>query len=587
MTGARGLLAAILLLTAMSGAAASGVELEAPAPLDDFLRRHLDLPEKAGSATERAALARRLPREITGLLATEGYFSPAIDLRTDAPETLRIMVTPGPQTQVGEVRIAFTGHLGGAAPALEERRAALRAGWSLPPGSPFRSEDWEKAKKALLAAVAEEDYATARYAATRAEVDPERAQARLELAIDSGPAWRFGPLRIEGLKRYDAEVVELLATFAPGQPYRRSRLLSFQSRVQNTTWFHSVTVEALTDQAVSDAEAVAPVRVTLAESPSKQVGFGAGYSTNTGARGEAHFRHHDLFGRAWTLHTGLRYEQLRQSAFADLALLPDARGYRPAFAGRIEASDIEGLATTRQALSAARSRTEKLIETRLGIEWQREERRPDGAPADVYRTLALDWRWIRRAADDALDPRRGNVVELRLGGATRRIVSDRDFARAYLRVQQWWPLAWPGPNDVLTLRAELGHTLAGSRFGIPQEYLFRAGGTQSVRGYAYQSLGVREGSAVVGGRALATASVEYTHWLAPDDMAPGKWGIAAFVDAGDAADDWRSLEAAVGTGVGVRWKSPAGPLALDVARGRAHGGRDPQWQLHFSLMVAF
>lgn len=587
MTGARCFLAATLLLAAMSGAAASGVELEVPAPLDDFLRRHLDLPEKPGDTTTQAALGRRLPREIAELLATEGYFTPSVDLKADGPETLRILVTPGRQTRVAEVRITFAGHLGGMAPALEERRAALRAGWSLPPGSPFRSEDWEKAKKALLAAVAEEDYATAAYTDTRAEVDPERALARLELVVDSGPAWRFGPLRIEGLKRYEAEVVEQLATFEPGQPYRRSRLLSFQSRVQNTPWFHSVSVEALTDPVASEAEAVAPVRVTLAEAPSKQVGLGAGYSTNTGARGEAHFRHHDLFGRAWTLHTGLRYEQLRQAAFADLALLPDARGYRPAFAGRIEASDIEGLATTRQALSVARSRTEKLIETRLGLEWQREERRPDGAPADTYRTLALDWRWIRRAADDALDPRRGNVVEVRLGGATRRIVSDRDFARAYLRAQQWWPLAWPGADDVLTLRAELGHTLAGSRFGIPQEYLFRAGGAQSVRGYSYQSLGVREGGAVVGGRALAAASVEYTHWLAADDRAPGRWGIAAFVDAGDAADDWRSLEAAVGTGIGVRWKSPAGPLALDVAHGRAHRGRDPQWQLHFSLMVAF
>ncbi|MBK8121757.1 MAG: BamA/TamA family outer membrane protein [Sulfuritalea sp.] len=109
-----------------------------------------------------------------------------------------------------------------------------------------------------------------------------------------------------------------------------------------------------------------------------------------------------------------------------------------------------------------------------------------------------------------------------------------------------------------------------------------------MRGHAYQSLGVREGDAVVGGRVFAAAGAEYTHWLRDRDNTAGPWGIAAFVDAGDAADEWRALDAAVGVGAGVRWKSLAGPLvALDLARGLARGGRAAQWQLHFSLMVAF
>ena len=112
-----------------------------------------------------------------------------------------------------------------------------------------------------------------------------------------------------------------------------------------------------------------------------------------------------------------------------------------------------------------------------------------------------------------------------------------------------------GKRDTLSLRGEAGYTAAQSRFGIPQEYLFRAGGSQSVRGYAHQSLGVQEGSAMVGGRTLATGSLEYTHWFS------GDWGAALFADTGGAADSWRDMRLSTGYGAGARWRSPVGPLA--------------------------
>ena len=140
---------------------------------------------------------------------------------------------------------------------------------------------------------------------------------------------------------------------------------------------------------------------------------------------------------------------------------------------------------------------------------------------------------------------------------------------------QWYlPL---GQVDTLTLRGEIGYTLADSRQHIPQDYLFRTGGTGSVRGYAYQSLGIREGSATVGGSYLGVASAEATHWL------NDSWGIAAFVDAGDAIDDRQNIKLAVGYGLGARWRSPAGPIGADLA----YGQRTGDIQLHFSLAIPF
>ena len=83
--------------------------------------------------------------------------------------------------------------------------------------------------------------------------------------------------------------------------------------------------------------------------------------------------------------------------------------------------------------------------------------------------------------------------------------------------------------------------------------------------------------ATVGGRYLAVLSVEATHWLTPS------WGVATFVDAGDAADSVGALHLAVGYGLGARWKSPAGPIGVDVA----YGERTGDLHLHFALAIPF
>lgn len=526
------------------------------------MQKYLELP----AAQEGEATLPTLREEAAGLLATEGYFSPQLEL-----DGTVLRVNPGEATKVLQVELDWAGELAIETPANEQRRKVLREKWKLPVGERFRSEQWEAAKSALLADVIGTDYAAARITESQARVDPSRAQASLKIIVDSGPAYRFGDIQIEGLSRYEEKRVRALLPFSPGEPYRREALLSLQSRLQNTPWFQNVLIETPIDRADGNR---LPVRIALTEAPSKRVGLGLGMSTNTGARGEVNFRHHDLFGRAMDLNSGVRYEAKAQTLFADLTLPARRDNERITLGGKRENTQIEGLETSRVLLGANRSVTHGLVETRLGIEWQSEERHPRGSQPETDQALLLDWRWIRRNVDHPFDPRRGDVIELGLGGASRRLLSTRDFVRTHLMGQRWWPV---GRRDTLSIRAEAGQTVAKSRFGIPQDYLFRAGGAQSVRGYAYQSLGVREAGATVGGRALLTGSIEYTHWF--DE----RWGTAVFVDAGDAADRWPDLRPAVGTGIGARWKSPAGPLAFDLA----HGQRNDRWMLHFSLSAVF
>lgn len=548
------------------------VVLIAPETVQYILKTHFDLPAALPDETARARFLRRAQREIGELLASEGYFTPQITLRPAGDgETTAMEVSPGQRTLVSAVSIEFRGAIAADTPDRRALIERLRASWRLRAGDALRSPDWEEAKAALLARVARRDYAAARIEESRANVDPLAASARLSLVLDSGPAFRFGELTVSGLERYDQSLVTRHAPFHTGDPYRQDQLLEFQARLQNLPNFNSVIVSIDPDPALHQA---VPVQVALSEAQSRHLSLGAGYSSNNGARSEITYRDYNLLDHGWNLGSGLRLEQKRQTLFATIATLPDARDYRLAWGAHTEATDIQGLETTNHKLSVTRGRIQGQIETRLGVNWQREQRRPADALEEANQALVLDWHWIRRTVNNPLYPRRGDVTEVLIGGGSRQLLSDQDFLRTLLRYQIWWPI---GARDTLSLRGEAGFTAAPSRFGIPQEYLFRAGGSQSVRGYAHQSLGVHEGSAVVGGRTLAGGSLEYTHWFSRD------WGAALFADMGGAADNWGDLRLSAGYGAGARWRSPAGPLALDVA-----WGQDAEaLRLHFSIAVAF
>ncbi|MGB0129066.1 MAG: BamA/TamA family outer membrane protein, partial [Rhodocyclaceae bacterium] len=401
--------------------------------------------------------------------------------------------------------------------------------------------------------------------------DPERARAKLRVVYDSGPPFTLGKLQVSGLESYPFELVERYSTLRPGEPYDHERLLALQNALQNTRYFASVAVDVDPDPAFSDG---VPVRVTVREARPKRVGLGAGFSSNTGARVETTYGDLNFLDRAWNLATGLRIDQKRQFGYADVYLPPTSQDYRDSFGVLAERSDIQGLMTQRTAAAVVRSRTRGRIETRLTLALQHENLSAEGADPQSNNALTLNYAWTYRAVDNLLDPRAGYVLSLQAGGGSKSLLSDQDFLRLHGRYQHYFPI---GERDSLILRAELGHTAARSRIGIPQDFLFRTGGAQSVRGYAYESLGLKDGNAVVGGRRLAVASAEYVHWLDP------KWGMAAFYDAGNAWDTADKARLAYGYGLGARWRSPAGPLAVDLA----YGDRDRKVRLHFAVAVAF
>jgi translocation and assembly module TamA len=153
-------------------------------------------------------------------------------------------------------------------------------------------------------------------------------------------------------------------------------------------------------------------------------------------------------------------------------------------------------------------------------------------------------------------------------------LSSESFVRVVALSQAWYPI------DRLTglvLRGEAGAVVGASRENVPSVLRFRTGGDTSVRGYAYQSLGVQFGDGIVAGRYYALASAEIVRWVNETI------GIAAFVDAGDAADGLDAFRFALGYGVGARIRTPVGPFRVDLA----YGERTREVRLHFSVGLAF
>ncbi|MBL8412848.1 MAG: hypothetical protein JNM42_00220 [Propionivibrio sp.] len=163
--------------------AAAAAQLVAPKPVRDLLLRHLSLPSPGSEpedATARASLERRLRREAGDLLATEGYFSPQVEL-LDSDDGLVLHVEPGPQAHIGRVHIELRGALTG------ERRQQLIDEWSLPTAAVFRQSDWDNAKQGLLRELMAVDHAGARLLSSQAEVDVDAARVDLHLDYEAGP----------------------------------------------------------------------------------------------------------------------------------------------------------------------------------------------------------------------------------------------------------------------------------------------------------------------------------------------------------------------------------------------------------------
>lgn len=568
------------------------IDISAPEPLKALLERHLDLVRLGRierddvDDTEWARLIDASPTQVRELLQTEGYFNPVVRIErspgrgTGQADEVRLTVEPGARAKVVRVTLESEGGLergsSAADPYATSILAQYRKQWELPVGSDFRNPAWSAAKAAALARLRAAGYATAAWSGTGADVNVERNEVRLFLVVDSGPLFRLGELQIEGLAAQDPQTVLNLAYTKRGVPVTETLLLDFQERLQKSGLFETVNVTLEPDPGQAEQ---AHVLVRLREAPLQVYTFGVGFSANTGQRASVEHLYRRVFGLPASSKLKIEVGQRRQAWDAEISGRPDERLYRNLVGGSVERLVSDTDVVLSQRLRLGRTQDTQRIERLFYAEAERSSRRTNAGDRNDAMALSLNFHGGWRDLDSVILPTDGETLAIQVGaGPSSGTDAERGiFGRVYGRLTVYRPLgrAWYGQA-----RLELGRVLLGNRMVVPESLKWRAGGDDSVRGYGFRTLGPIVDGAVGSGSVLYTSSLEVARPIL--DSMPSLWG-AIFIDAGNAATSLGNLKPAYGTGLGVRWRSPVGPLRLDWA----YGSETRKGRFHFSVGIAF
>ncbi|MDR0250496.1 MAG: autotransporter assembly complex protein TamA [Burkholderiales bacterium] len=564
---------------AVSAISGYRIELDAPSEISGFLQKYLDLyrmqKRKDLSGEDFLLMVEQAPQNVQALLKTRGYFEAEVETRMaqgDDGAMVYLKVIPGKQVIVTKVDVRIIGAIEqDEAMMAQFWRARERWLWRLPEGAPFDQEAWDESKRRVLDYIVSRRYATATIVGSKAEIDPKTHQAVLTLNIASGPAYVFGEVSIVGLERYPEKMVRDLIRFKSGAAYQRRDLLNLQSELQGLPYFSGVVIET---QPSEEAPYVAPVVITVQEVPHNRLDLGVGYSTNYGLRLQTRYTYNNVLNRGWVFDTSLNLSAKEKQGEVGLSFPKKQSGYGHRLYAAYNDNNLQGIHSRASKWGVSRGKTQDKIERVMSVEFVNENRNDDYGTEDRLKALPFNYRWVKRDVRTQRNPRNGNIVQLEGSVALKGLLTDESFVRLYGRGVQYWPV---GEKHVALARLEFGQTFTRHPGKVPSDYLFRAGGSNSVRGYDYQSMGIIHQSATWPGRVLATGSLEYQHTVY------GDWRAAVFVDYGDAADRWVDWSGKTGVGVGARWASPVGMLGADLA----YGINDQAWRFYFSLGMSF
>jgi len=553
------------------------VEVVAPAPVKAAVERSLDLVRWQSYAEITpeffdllVADARAQARDAA---AAQGYFSAVVtsDIdRSTKPETVRLRIDPGEPTTVASVELVVTGAAALGGPDGEKLVARMRREWPLPKGAVFRQEDWAAGKTGAVRVFTIERYAAATLVSSRAEVDPEAHTAALSLTVDSGPPFRFGALDVTGVHKYSEALVRNLVTFSPGEPYTAEALQVFLRRLNGSGYFASAQATVGSDPAQAEA---APVHLRVIEAPEKKISAGAGFSTDTLFRAQLTYDDFNIDDAGLRFHTDLDVESKIQGVAFRLTLPPRVPQYTDSYSTNVAHTDISGLRTNEFMAGWQRKTAVERDQVTYSAGFYASQQMPTNAESANAYALYFEYGRTWRNVDDLLSPNRGYSINARVGAAPPG-VSTAAMGRGILQFAAWLPV---DTKTQIVFKLEGGAVAAREARDVPIQLLFRTGGDTTVRGYEFNSLGPRIGDATVGGRYYALGSAEVVRWIG--DI----WGIATFIDAGNAADQPRDLKPVYGYGVGGRLRTPIGPMRMDVAYGQeTHSVR-----LHLSVGLSF
>ena len=621
------LLVALACCTAALPAAAITVTRVDVSGLDDELmaenvRVSLALNDAIGkdlSARRLNYLLREAEAETREALEPFGYYSPTIVIqRSDrsVPEG-----TDDPSTAANARTATADADAGGNADARQRGSRSLTVSIRIEPGKPVRVRGWnvgvegdagdersvraaldgfaprqgevldhslyEASKSKVSRTLAGHGYFDADFAAHRVEVTRADYAADIDLRWTSGARYALGEATFTQTPKtiIRDELLQKLVGWTPGEAYDDAELERLRRSLVALDYFGLVEILPQPENA---KDKVVPVQVNLTPAPRSIYTAGVNYGTRSGAGFSLGVERRYLNTRGHKALAQIDYANKRKTATVQYRV--------PAFAW------LDGWYTA--SLQAADEQTDSLDTRRLEFVASRSGQFNDHlnlvASMHVLRerwsyfTLnrpSLDYQYASfyfpslRAeyidVDNRLTPRRGAGGTLTLRGGKGGTDGDAAFAQLHASAQ--WFHGFDADSRLI-VRGEAGHTFTDELLALPPSLRFYAGGDRSVRGYGWREIGPRIRNSVgdtyaLGAQNVVTASIEYERYF------KGPWGAAVFVDSGSAFDGntsskgWPDMH--TGVGIGLRWRSPVGPVRIDIARGLK--SPDSPFTLHLNI----
>jgi|AGTN01.1.fsa_nt_gi Outer membrane protein/protective antigen OMA87 len=506
-------------------------------------------------------------RNIRALYAGRGYYQAEVtsDVRpgpSGRTVRVRIYIDEGRQATVESVEILFSSPV--AQPVSEGAMKALR----LRTGRPFYMKAYQDSKRGIEEYLGNYGFPDAK-ASGQAVVNRDTMKSVITLAVDTGAFQRFGPVSVEGLKQVHESDVTREITFLPGETFSADKLFQSQRNIYNLGVFDSVTVDS-TDRS---GTGVIPVKVNVSEAQKRRLVLGVGYGTEDNFRARASWSRLYFLNRVSTLDASLRYSSLLWSGDV-VYTQPYFLEPGTSLTGRFGYDREFYVSYSNERVSSQVRVGRRLSPYMQGyVAYDLEFDRPVSAVPSIRETLkaqnpgdyyfisammfGIDWGTVR----DTLDPRQGVTLSLASEVSTFLLRSDSDYLKMYAEARSYHEVS---PSWVLAARAMAGF-IRPSRFTkeVPIFKRFFLGGSNSVRGYPYQSIGPLNGAGEpTGGNYLVLGNLELRYPLYRR-LKGVVFGDGGNVNASGFEFDMKDLAYAVGTG--LRYDTPVGPVRLDLA----------------------
>lgn len=569
--GRRGLLCLLLVLAGPAAADSRvGIDIEGVSgDLRDNVEAYVGRVGSDDLASWRNTRA-RLYGTVQEALRAFGYYRPEVDIGNDG-HTVTIRISAGAPVVVRSLNLDIRGDA-----ATDPAFISLRENLPLRKGDVLHHGKYEALKTAVRNLGVERGYFDADWETHAVEVDPAARAADVTLVYASGARYRFGPVTFSRTTGGPADdilrptLMRRFLTFDEGDPYDAGAVIKFRQSLLNSRFFSEVRVDPERERAVDNA---VPIDVLLAAEKPNIVDIGLGYSTDVKERLTLKWQRPLINDRGHGVEVGTELSPVRSSLDAKYTVplthpLNDTLQYLYG----VRREEVQEVVTWNTVLGVQRQikkdsgwqRTYSLRALRDTTETPLETTKKDlvlpGIGFDRLRTRG------------GIDPYWGDRQFYQFEVASEQLLSDASLVSVRSGLRFLRTLA--GRHQFL-LRGDAGAILTENFDDVPQSMRFFAGGDQSIRGYAYKSVSPRDENGIaVGARNLLTGTLEYDYEFVP------RWRMAVFTDAGNAFDS-PNEPFKIGSGVGIRWVSPVGPIRLDFAWPVSE--TEKHLRIHFSM----